>query len=128
GGHEWSTGSHIKSSSSSTIQRVRMARFSTETWATSNLKPRSLSSRPPRRASSRPLSDRSTSTQPVNRFSRFQTLSPWRKSTSVYGTPVLLVGRCAFCPDACQFDGTDDSCRSRSLPPVADRELHVVTL
>ena len=48
----------------------------------SNVKPPSRSSRPAACASARPLSDRSTSVQPVNRFSRFQMLSPWRSRTS----------------------------------------------
>ena len=34
-------------------------------------------------ASSLPLSERSTSVHPVKRFSLFQTLSPWRRSTSL---------------------------------------------
>ena len=38
------------------------------------------------RLARRPRSVRSTSTQPVKRFSRFQVLWPWRSSTSVYGT------------------------------------------
>ena len=36
-----------------------------------------------RRASSRPRSDRSTSVQPVKRFSRFQTDSPWRSNATL---------------------------------------------
>src|SRR5262249_4374500 len=38
---------------------------------------------PAARASSRPASVRSTSVQPVNRFSRFHSLSPWRRRTSL---------------------------------------------
>ena len=49
--------------------------------------PSALSSRPASRASCRPCSVRSTSTQPVKRFSRFQMLWPWRRSSSL---PVLI--------------------------------------
>ena len=44
--------------------------------------PPSFRSLPAACASSRPVSDRSTSVQPVNRFSLFQVLSPWRSSTT----------------------------------------------
>src|SRR5512140_764368 len=50
----------------------------------SNTKPASVMRRPASRASSRPLSDRSTSVHPVNRFSLFQVLSPWRNRTTLY--------------------------------------------
>src|SRR4029453_14905925 len=43
-----------------------------------------FSDRPPSRASFSPCSDSSTSVQPVNRFSLFQMLSPWRSRTSLY--------------------------------------------
>src|SRR3989442_8035655 len=43
----------------------------------------SSSSSPPVTASSSPFSDRSTSTQPVNRPSAFHTLSPCLRSTNV---------------------------------------------
>ena len=45
-------------------------------------------------ASAAPFSDRSTSTQPVNRFLAFHSLSPWRSSTRV---PVAVTG--AILPD-----------------------------
>ena len=35
-------------------------------------------------ASAKPRSDRSTSVQPVKRFSTFQVLSPWRSRTTLY--------------------------------------------
>ena len=44
-----------------------------------------------------PWSDRSTSTQPVNRFFAFQSLSPWRSSTSV-STVMRRRLACAGCP------------------------------
>ncbi|MNW22794.1 hypothetical protein D3C71_2245040 [compost metagenome] len=50
----------------------------------SKLKPASLSSLPDWRAWAAPVSVRSTSTQPVKRFSRFQVDSPWRMRTSLY--------------------------------------------
>ena len=52
----------------------------------------------PRALPARPLSFRSTSVQPVNRFSWFQTLSPWRSRTS----------RCIDSLGPAQADATDD--------------------
>src|SRR5437588_5878175 len=60
---------------------VRMARRCTLVWTTSGPRSASRRSRPAWRASFSPRSERSTSTQPVNRFSRFQVLSPWRRRT-----------------------------------------------
>src|SRR5687767_677785 len=77
---------------SSTIQSVRMARLSTEVYATSKTKPSCFSSCAARAASSRPRSERSTSVHPVNRFSLFQVLSPWRSRTSV-GISIQLLER-----------------------------------
>src|SRR5512144_1168467 len=51
--------------------------------------PSRFSGWPAARASSRPASVRSTSVQPVKRFSLFHWLSPWRRSTSLY----MEVGR-----------------------------------
>src|SRR5688572_13115668 len=70
--------------SSSAIQSVRMARFRTDVWATSNSYFSAAIRRPASAASSRPLSLRSTSFHPVKRFSLFQVLSPWRSRTSRY--------------------------------------------
>src|SRR3954463_3037856 len=81
------------SSSSSAIQSVRIARLSTEVKATSKVNPPALSSSPARLASALPCSERSTSVQPVNRFSLFQMLSPWRSSTIlVMGSPAIEHG------------------------------------
>ena len=44
---------------------------------------------PPRTASASPFADRSTSTQPVNRFLAFHVLSPWRSRTRVYGASLM---------------------------------------
>ena len=71
-----STGSHIRSVVSSISHRVRMARFKTEVNAIRGSSPARCSSRPARIASCRPSSLRSTSCQPVNRFSTFQVLWP----------------------------------------------------
>src|SRR5208337_1812231 len=71
----------MRSISSNTIHSVRIARFNSEVKAMSKLYPCFLSRRPASLASSFPFSDRSTSVQPVNRFSLFQTLSPWRSRT-----------------------------------------------
>ena len=46
--------------------------------------PSASAARPAAVASSTPFGERSTSVQPVKRFSRFQVLSPWRSRTSVY--------------------------------------------
>jgi hypothetical protein len=77
------TGIHMRSSSSSTIQSVLIARFNTDVNATSKVKPSSLSRRPAACASFIPRSLSGTSTQPVKRLSRFHWLWPWRKSTSL---------------------------------------------
>ena len=77
-----STGIHSRSISSRAIQSVRIARFSTEVYARSNVNPSAFSSSAAVFASCLPLSLRSTSTHPVNRFSRFQSLSPCRSSTT----------------------------------------------
>jgi hypothetical protein len=74
-----------------TIQSVRMARFRTEVYAARNVYPPSLRSSAARRASSLPRGERSTSVQPVNRFSLFQRLSPCRKRISVTIVPVSRV-------------------------------------
>ena len=72
-----------------------MARRSSEVWTTSGSRP--ASRQQPRRrvsASVRPLSDSGTSTQPVNRFFAFQSLSPWRSRTRVYVMAARLVRAC----------------------------------
>src|SRR3954464_6069631 len=69
---------------SSAMPSVLIARFSTEVKATSKTNPASPSRRPASRASSTPRSVRSTSVQPVNRFSLFHVLSPWRSRTTLY--------------------------------------------
>ena len=69
-----------------------------------------------------PASVRSTSTQPVNRFSRFHVLWPWRSSTSVYGTVALsVVG-----PRVARLILPAAPSPGRSVPRMPD--LHVVTL
>src|SRR5664279_4133515 len=62
---------------------VRIARRSNEVCNTSGRRPASRSNSPPRRASASPVSLRSTSTQPVNRFFWFQSLSPGRSRIKV---------------------------------------------
>src|ERR1700683_4428442 len=85
-------GTHMRSISSSMIHRVRMARFSREVNATS-IQMFSRSSRTPAACASRcPCSVRSTSVQPVKRFSRFQVLWPWRTRMSFPGTS----GSCVY--------------------------------
>src|SRR6202142_1254860 len=64
--------------------------MSAEVKATSNLMPWPLSLRPASRASATPLSVRSTSRQPVNRFFRFQSLWPCRTSTRRRSVIALL--------------------------------------
>src|SRR6187402_2159016 len=44
---------------------------------------------PARTASSRPLPESATSTQPVNRFLAFQSLSPWRTRSSRYDVSIM---------------------------------------
>src|ERR1700752_919885 len=58
--------------------------------------PPSRSSRPASFASSRPRSDKSTSVQPVNRFSLFHVLSPCLRSTSlcISRNRVIGLGHC----------------------------------
>src|SRR3954451_3909080 len=60
-----------------------MARVRTLVKQQSKSKPRSLRSRPAARASSTPAGDKSTSHQPVKRFSRFHCDWPWRIRTSL---------------------------------------------
>src|SRR6185295_8031207 len=67
--------------SANTKSSVRCARLSTDVNATSNLIPRALSFSPAFFASATPCSVRSTSFQPVNKFFRFHSLWPWRRST-----------------------------------------------
>ena len=62
---------------------VRIARFCSEVCATSGRIPCSSSIWPPRVASASPFAVRFTSTQPVNRFSAFHSLSPWRSRIRV---------------------------------------------
>jgi hypothetical protein len=68
---------------------VRMARTWSEVWTIVGSVPDSASASPARRACSSPSGERSESTQPVNRFSRFQSLSPWRRRISVDGMPAV---------------------------------------
>src|SRR5688572_14914679 len=68
--------------SSWTIHNVRMARFSSDTNATSKVWPACAMRRAASCASATPFGVRSTSVQPVKRFSRFHVLSPWRSRTS----------------------------------------------
>src|SRR3954454_6707700 len=70
---------------------VVIARRNSEVCTTSGVSPASASCCPPRSASARPASLRGTSTQPVKRFSAFQTLSPWRSRTRVVTTGSALV-------------------------------------
>src|SRR5215204_3089450 len=65
------------------IQSVRIARFRTDVYASSNVKPSALRSLPAACASSFPFSERSTSFQPVKRFSLFHSLSPCRIKTNL---------------------------------------------
>src|SRR5665647_1477997 len=61
-----------------------------EVCTTSGSRSAAFSCWPPRRASARPLSVRSTSTQPVKRFLAFHSLSPWRRSMSVKGAEAVM--------------------------------------
>src|SRR5258705_5893841 len=65
-----------------------MARFSPGVNAPSAPIPGASTARPACAASARPETDRSTSVQPVNRFSTFQVLWPWRTRMSLAGTLV----------------------------------------
>src|SRR5439155_10179434 len=66
-----------------------MARTCSEVCTTVGSTPESARTAPARRAWSSPSGERSESTQPVKRFSRFQSLSPWRSRTSVDGIPAV---------------------------------------
>ena len=72
------TGNHSHSITLSAICCVLMARFRYDVQHTSKSSPASFISSPARFASAFPFSDSSTSTQPVNRFFWFYSLSPWR--------------------------------------------------
>src|SRR5450756_2062436 len=81
----------MRSISSRAIHSVRMARLRTEMYARSKVNPLSFRSLPAPCASTIPFSDRSTSVQPVHRFSLFHVLSPCRSNTILY--MYLLLGR-----------------------------------
>src|ERR1035441_508570 len=74
----------------------------------SGRRPPSASWRPPLAASSAPLGDRPTSTQPVNRPSEFQALSPCRSSTRFITVDSLVV--------PAKTPGPGTGCGSRRLP------------
>src|SRR5208337_1493187 len=99
----------MRSISSNEIHSVRIARFNTEVKAMSKVYPCSLSRRPASLASCLPLSDRSTSVQPVNRFSLFQTLSLWRSRTTlcISMLPFLAPSSPALSFDIVRFRRTD---------------------
>ena len=110
------TGSQDWPSVSRARLAVLMARTSSEVWTTSNQQPG-----PPMVARLRPPRPRpsvsGTSCQPVNRFSWFQVLSPWRRRTSgAHGATVRprapWPGRRALTPDA----------DSPPRPPAPDRK------
>src|SRR5580704_797041 len=108
----------MRSISSSMIHSVRMARFSTEVKAMSTASCSLRSSCPAWAASLRPCADRSTSVQPVNRFSTFQVLWPWRTRISL---PLTSVSQLAhrLDPDGerCEVAGTGGAhVRQRALP------------
>ena len=65
------------------MSMVPVARFRTEVYTRSNSNPSSFNSCPEDLASAFPLSVRPTSVHPVNRFSKFHLLSPWRSRTSL---------------------------------------------
>src|SRR4051812_10458213 len=69
------------------MSSVLMARRSTEVKARSNSKPASCISRPASCASASPCAERSTSFQPVNRFSSFHVDCPWRNRTTLCKLP-----------------------------------------
>ena len=86
-------GIHMRSIWSNTIHCVRIARFNSDVKAMSKLYPCSLSKMPASLAPSLPYSERLTSIQPVNRFSLFQTLSPWRSRTILCILKLPFLGR-----------------------------------
>src|SRR5262245_57565906 len=69
---------------------VSTARVSTEVCDVSKRKPSAAITSPALRASSLPLSFKPTSCHPVNRLSRFHSLSPWRSRTSVPVMPGIV--------------------------------------
>src|SRR5438067_334279 len=73
------------------MSAVWIARMRTEVCTTSGSRFSSSISRPDSFASATPFSLSGTSCQPVNRFSRFHVLCPWRSSTSRPGAlPVAI--------------------------------------
>ena len=101
------------------IHCVRIARFNTEVNTTSGSSRALISSRAAARASSYPRGVRSTSTQPVKRFSRFQMLWPWRTSTRLPGFMCRSGSN--------QINGVDNSahaeCRGRAPLQLRQRLL-----
>src|SRR5712691_5223124 len=67
-----------------------MARSKSDSCTTAGRRPASFMRRPASCASFTPRSLSGTSVHPVNRFSRFHVLSPWRRRTSVPGLAVAI--------------------------------------
>src|SRR5580700_11762593 len=114
-----------------------MARVSTDVCTISGRRPWSRSSPPPATASRAPVSDNPTSTQPVNRPSAFQALSPCLSSTSVDMAESLsapaATGTCGA-PAWLPLAGTRDAA-SRSpgrrwmpVPPRVPRRIATISV
>src|SRR5664280_3393422 len=107
-----------------------MARRCTEVCTTSGRRPDSLSCWPPRTASARPLSVRSTSTQPVKRFLAFHWLSPCRRRMSVYAAAEVIaqVYGEAMSTSSAPASGGSSRCRNaarlRVDSPLEVRQAH----
>ena len=79
----FSSGTHILPETRETMFQVSTARLKTDVNAAVGRKPSRLKILPAFSASAIPASDKPTSVQPVNRFSRFHSLWPCLKSISL---------------------------------------------
>src|SRR5260370_34148503 len=79
---------------------------------------------PASRASFTPRSLRGTSVQPVNRFSRFHVLSPWRSRIKVPGDLALPIDLRRHLDDARELLGVE--ARAADQDTVAQRQLSVL--
>src|SRR2546422_9013792 len=101
-----------------------MARSKSDSWTMAGRSPDSCIKRPASLASCTPRSLSGTSCQPVNRFSRFHVLSPWRRSTSVPGCLTMAINLGRDLDDVREL--VSDKARPSDEAAVAPRQLDVL--
>src|SRR5207244_4906006 len=101
-----------------------MARSKSDSWTMAGRSPDSCIKRPASFASCTPRSLSGTSCQPVNRFSRFQVLSPCRSRTRVPGFSAVAIDLGRDLDDVRELVG--DKARASNEHAVEQRQLHVL--